>query len=131
MTEHPESRGKEPVIQPRFWQDPRFGRDRHGYPAVGVSWYEAAAYAAWLAERLKVEGYRLQVLRNGQILTLNLEPGTFIPRLPTDAERLRLAGGEKEGKQDRYPWDVPRSGRVTEYEKEEGKEAILARANTY
>ena len=59
--------------------------------------------------------------------TCNLEPSS---RLPTDAEWLRLAGGEKEGKKERYPWDVPRSGRVTDYETEEGKPGILARANT-
>ena len=119
------------MTQPSYWQDPRFGKDRHGYPVVGVSWYEAAAYAAWLTERLKGEGSKLQVWRNGQLSTLNLQPGAFIPRLPTDAEWLRLAGGEKEGKRERYPWDVPGSGRVTDYEKDEGRNAILARANTY
>ena len=68
--------------QPEYWNDPRFGKDRHGYPVVGVSWYEAAAYATWLPEWLKVEGYRLQVWRDGQLKTFNLQPGTFIPRLP-------------------------------------------------
>jgi len=46
--------------------------------------------------------------------------------LPTDAEWRRLAGGEKE----RYAWDVPGSSRVTDYETEEGRTAILACANT-
>ena len=55
----------------------------------------------------------------------NLQPGTVV-RLPTEEEWLRLAGGEKEGKKERYPWDLPGSGRVTE-----DREAILARANTY
>ena len=49
-------------------------------------------------------------------------------RLPTDAEWLRLAGGEREGKKERYPWDVPGSGRVTDERR--GRDAILARANT-
>ena len=53
MTNHPKSRGKEPVTRPRYWQTSRFGKDRHGYPVVGVSWYEAILYATWLAERLK------------------------------------------------------------------------------
>ncbi len=52
----PEPPRQRPVTQPEYWQDPRLGKDRHGYPVVGVSWYEAAAYAKWLAERLKVEG---------------------------------------------------------------------------
>ena len=118
------------MTQPEYWQHPRFGKDRHGYPVVGVSWYEAAAYAAWLAEWWRTANSKLQVWRNGQLETFNLQIGTFTPRLPTDAEWLRLAGGEKEGKKDRYPWDVPRSGRVTDYETEAGKAAILARANT-
>ena len=128
MTEHSESRGKEPVIQPRFWQDPRFGKDRHGYPVVGVSWYEAAAYAWWLTAQWQTANCKLQVLRNGQLETFNLQPGN-IARLPAEAEWLRLVGGEKEGAKERYSWDVPRSGRVTEYETEAGKAAILARAN--
>ena len=115
MAEHDADwRGKGPVTQPEYWNDPRFGKDRRGYPVVGISWYEAAAYAAWLKERLKVEGYRLQEWRSGQLVTLNLQPGTFAPRLPTDAEWLRLAGGEREGKKERYPWDVPGSGRITD-----------------
>ncbi len=42
VTEHnADWRGKDPVPQPEYWQTPRFGRDRRGYPVVGVSWYEA------------------------------------------------------------------------------------------
>ena len=44
----PDYRGEGPVSRPRYWQHPRFGKDRHGYPVVGVSWYEAAAHAVWL-----------------------------------------------------------------------------------
>ena len=116
------------VTQPQYWNDPRFGKDRRGYPVVGVSWYEATAYAEWLKERLKGEGYRFQAWRSGQLVNLEPSPGTFALRLPTDAEWLRLAGGEREGKKERYPWDVPGSGRVTDAEKD--CDAILARANT-
>ena len=117
------------AYQPEYWNNPHFGEDRHGYPVVGVSRYEAAAYAAWLTAQWQTANSKLQVLRNGQRVPFNLQPGTIV-RLPTEAEWLRLAGGEKEGKKERYPWDVLGNGRVTEHEKEEGKKAVLARANT-
>ncbi len=121
--------------QPEYWQDPRFGKDRRGYPVVGVSWYEAAAYAAWLTEQLEVGSWKLEIANpqsptsNLQSLAFNLQPGTVV-RLPTDAEWLRLAGGEKEGRQESYPWDVPGSRSVTDPGSEAGTKAILARANT-
>ena len=39
--------------EPRYWDHATFGRERQGYPVVGVSWYEAAAYAAWLTDLRK------------------------------------------------------------------------------
>ena len=125
----PDWRGEGPVTQPEYWQHPRFGRDHRGYPVVGVSWYEAVAYANWLAEQWQIADCRLQVWRDGKFEEWKLEAGSFV-RLPTDAEWLRLAGGETEGKRERYPWGVRGSGRVTDYETEHGRTAILARANT-
>ena len=124
----PSYRGAGPVTQPEYWQNPRFGKDRRGYPVVGVSWYEAAAYAVWLTERLRIADCRLPiVLPDGRLESWKLEAGSAV-RLPTEVEWLWLAGGEKEGKQERYPWDIPGSRRVTDDEKD--REAILARANT-
>ena len=92
------------------------------------------AYAAWLTERLNVEGSKLQVWRSGKLEDSTARSASVdarvATRLPTDAEWLRLAGGEKDGKRNRYPWDVSGSDRVTDYESESGKKAILARANT-
>ena len=45
-----DSKGKD---EPEYWQEARFGRDRRGFPAGGVAWYEAAAYCAWLAAPLR------------------------------------------------------------------------------
>ena len=62
---------------PRFWQDERFNRPLQ--PVVGVSWFEAEAYCAWLSHG------------TGE---------TF--RLPTEAEREWAAMGGIP--QARYPW---------------------------
>ena len=34
--EHPSYHGEKEVTQPEYWNDPRFGKDRRGYPVVGV-----------------------------------------------------------------------------------------------
>jgi formylglycine-generating enzyme required for sulfatase activity len=44
------------VRQPRYWQDAAFNNPSQ--PVVGVCWYEATAYANWLAS-LTGTGYRL------------------------------------------------------------------------
>ena len=120
MTEHGDYRGEGPVSQPWFWDDLRFGKSRRDYPVVGISWYEANAYCAWLTEGFQVSGFAFQVWRDGELETLDLEPGTLTVRLPAEAEWVAAAGGEG---RDRYPWDSP-EGSMT---KDEG--VILARAN--
>lgn len=37
---------------PRFWREGRFPAGLENHPVVGVSWYEAAAYARWVGKRM-------------------------------------------------------------------------------
>jgi len=101
VTKHGDYRGKGPVSQPEYWDDPRFGKSRRGYPVVGISWYEANAYCAWMTEGFQVSGFKFQAWRDGEVETLDLDPGALAVRLPTEEEWMAAAGG---GEGDRYPW---------------------------
>jgi formylglycine-generating enzyme required for sulfatase activity len=116
--------GEGPVAEPWFWHDPRFGKERRGYPVVGVSWYEAVAYAAWLTELL-------QRVRDGdsdlpdkdiRLVANLLKASSTEVGMPTDGEWERVAGGTVT--RDRYPWDPP-EGPITREEAD-----LLVRANT-
>ena len=66
-----------PQTEPGFWRDARFNAARQ--PVVGVTWYEAAAFCAWLSE---AQGREF--------------------RLPTEAEWERAARGTLDARA--FPW---------------------------
>lgn len=115
---HPDYRGSGAVTQPEYWQDTRFGKERHGFPVVGVSWYEAAAYTSWLTSLLQSDS-PLPVAQQALVADLQAA-GIKTTRLPTHDEWVRLAGGAG---QNRYPWDKPGQPETNE------AESVAARAN--
>lgn len=107
--ENPENTPDGRLLYPRYWNDPRFGIARRAVPVVGVSWWEANAYARWLGREPALQPKAAD------------SPG---PRLPTEAEWLLAAGGDQLA--ERYPWDDPHTGATTT-----DKAEIVRCANIY
>jgi formylglycine-generating enzyme required for sulfatase activity len=95
---------------PFFWDDERYNLANQ--PVIGVSWYEAIAYCAWLHQ---------QCIMCGQGVTMESEPlatllstGGWQVRLPTEAEWEKAVGGDADRRQQRRyawgdTWDVTRA----------------------
>jgi formylglycine-generating enzyme required for sulfatase activity len=94
--------------RPYYWDDPAYNAPNQ--PVVGVTWYEAMAYCAWLHERFATSNE--PVAAAGVAWSTLLAGGTWQVRLPTEAEWEWAAGGPAHR---RYPW---------------GKTFAVERANT-
>jgi formylglycine-generating enzyme required for sulfatase activity len=87
----------QPRKQPFEWYNPFYNAPNQ--PVVGITWYEAMAYCAWLHEQATASQAILPVA--GVSWTTLLGSGRWQVRLPTEAEWEWAAGGPQ---QRRYPW---------------------------
>jgi formylglycine-generating enzyme required for sulfatase activity len=83
--------------RPYHWHDPAYNTPNQ--PVVGITWYEAMAYCAWLHEQATASQSILPIA--GVSWGTLLASGTWQVRLPTEAEWEWAAGGPQH---QRYPW---------------------------
>jgi formylglycine-generating enzyme required for sulfatase activity/energy-coupling factor transporter ATP-binding protein EcfA2 len=102
------------VLYPRYWRDSRFGAQRVNAPVVGVSWWEANAYARWLLTHWDklVEGQqgmakpaRLRLPREDEWVKATLGPAALSPAaggpgVDGDADGRFAFGGLENPKED-------------------------------
>jgi iron(II)-dependent oxidoreductase len=79
---------------PRYWQHGRFPPGKADHPVVGLSWYEAAAYARWVGKRLPTDA---EWLKAGSS-PVQLSPTSHVQRRfpwgnTMDRSRANLWGG--------------------------------------
>jgi formylglycine-generating enzyme required for sulfatase activity/energy-coupling factor transporter ATP-binding protein EcfA2 len=79
--------------RPYWWDDRQWNSPL--FPVVGITWFEAEAYARWLSEQLRgaSAGKDAHEPRQGLVM------GRLMVRLPTEAERGAAIGGRGA-----YPW---------------------------
>jgi formylglycine-generating enzyme required for sulfatase activity len=93
IRENPELSSDGARLEPRAWQNADFGVVNPNNPVVGISWFEANAYANWLLAHWH------EVLEE----EVNVELKPQILRLPLETEWNYAARGDKTTAD--YPWN--------------------------